>query len=203
MHFKSFKTLEKTKDFSTTKNLSNPMDKEERTAFADNIASKFKDFPTSTEDIETEWCLFRTAIITSATNCCGLKRVGETKSSEKRTPWWNPKVKEAIRAKKVAYKAWLANKSSVELRSQFSEARRAAATKVKLYQERARKEFGERLDDNFRMANKSILSDHSPFACKKISSRFLHRRFKWRHFKRSRCYIESVERILQRSFKLS
>ena len=33
-------------------------DKEVRTAFADNIASKFKELPTSTEDIETEWCLF-------------------------------------------------------------------------------------------------------------------------------------------------
>ena len=44
-------------------------DKEVRTAFADNIASQFKELPTSTADIETEWCLFRTAAITSATNC--------------------------------------------------------------------------------------------------------------------------------------
>ena len=62
-------------------------DKEVRTAFAVNIASTFKELPTSTEDIKTEWCLFRTAVITSATNCCGRKRVGGTKSSEKRTPW--------------------------------------------------------------------------------------------------------------------
>ena len=33
-------------------------DKEVRTAFADNIASKFEELPASTEDIETEWCLF-------------------------------------------------------------------------------------------------------------------------------------------------
>ena len=59
---------------------------EVRTAFADNIASKFKELPTSTEDIETEWCLFLSLL----------------KSSEKRTPWWNQKVKEAIHAKKVA-----------------------------------------------------------------------------------------------------
>ena len=63
--------------------------KEVRTAFAHNIASKFKELTTSTEDIETEWCLFRTAVITSATNCFGRKRVEGTKSSEKRTPWWN------------------------------------------------------------------------------------------------------------------
>ena len=56
--------------------------------------------------------------------------------------------------KEVAYKAWLANKSSLELRLQYSEARKAAATKVKLSKERAWKEFGERLDDDFITANK-------------------------------------------------
>ena len=54
----------------------------------------------------------------------------------------------------MAYKAWLANKSSVELCSQYSEARKAAATKVKMSKERAWKEFGERLDDDFKMAIK-------------------------------------------------
>ena len=129
-------------------------DKEVRTAFAHNVATKFKELSTSTEDIETEWCLFRIAVITSATNCCGCKSIGGTKSSEKRTPRWNQEVKEAILAKKVAYKAWLANKSSLELRSQYSEARKAASTKVKLSKERAWKEFGERLDDDFKTANK-------------------------------------------------
>ena len=54
----------------------------------------------------------------------------------------------------MAYKAWLANKSSLELRSQYTKARKAAATKVKLFKERAWKEFGERLDDDFKTANK-------------------------------------------------
>ena len=35
--------------------------------------------------------------------------------SEKRTAWWNQKVKEAIRAKKTASRAWLTNKSFEEL----------------------------------------------------------------------------------------
>ena len=98
--------------------------------------------------------MVQTAVITSATNCCGLNRAGRTKSSEKKTPWWNQEVKEAIRAKKVAKKAWLANKSSIELRSQYSEARKAVATEVKLSKERAWKEFGGGLDDDFKMANK-------------------------------------------------
>ena len=98
--------------------------------------------------------MLRTAVITSVTYCCGRKRVAGTKSSEKRTPCWNQEVKEAIRAKKVAYKVCLANKSLVELRSQYSEASKAAATKVKLFKERAWKEFGKRLDGDFKMANK-------------------------------------------------
>ena len=89
----------------------------------------------------------------SATNCCGRKRVERTKSREKRTPWWNQEVKEAIQTKKVDYKARLANKSSLEFRSQYSEARKAATIKGKLFKERAWKEFEERLDD-FKMANK-------------------------------------------------
>ena len=38
----------------------------------------------------------------SATNYCGRKRVGETKSSDIRTCRWNHEVKEAIRGKHVA-----------------------------------------------------------------------------------------------------
>ena len=54
----------------------------------------------------------------------------------------------------MAHKVWLANKSSLEVRSQYSEARKAAATTVKLSKERAWKEFGERLDHDFKTANK-------------------------------------------------
>ena len=101
--------------------------------------------------------------------------MGGTKSSEKRTPWWNQKVKEAICAKKVAYKAWLAYKSSLKLRSQYSEARKTAATKVKLSKERAWKEFGERLDDDFKTAKCSgrpfavcVEKDLEPLSLSKI-----------------------------------
>ena len=43
----------------------------------------------------------------------------------------------------MAYKVWIENKSLVELRLQYSEARKAAATKVKLSKERAWKEFAQ------------------------------------------------------------
>ena len=119
-----------------------------------------------------------TAVITSATECCGRKHVEETKSSDKRTPWWNQEVKEAIRAKKVAYKAWLANMSSLALRSQYSEARKAAATKVKLFKERAWKQFGERLDDDFKTANKVFWQTIRRLRGRRSPAVFFYRRFK-------------------------
>ena len=56
----------------------------------------------------------------------------------------------------MAYKTWLASKSLVELRSHYSEARKAAATKVKLSKERSWKEFWKKswTIDDLKMANK-------------------------------------------------
>ena len=51
-----------------------------------------------------EWSLFRTAMISSAVESCGHKRFRLAVGNEVRTPWWNQDVKEAIRAKKDAFK---------------------------------------------------------------------------------------------------
>ena len=80
-------------------------DKEIRKQFASSISSKFRQLPDVSEDIEKEWLLFRSAIISSAAESCGRKRLRMAGDSEKRTPWWNQGVKEAIRAKKDAFKA--------------------------------------------------------------------------------------------------
>ena len=101
---KALKPLRKGKTFRRRKTYGikweSLSDKNLRTAFADNIASKFKELPAFTEDIETDWCLLQTAVITSASNCWGRRRVGGTKSGTKRTPCWNQEVKEAIVPKK-------------------------------------------------------------------------------------------------------
>ena len=72
----------------------------------------------------------------------------------------------------MAYKAWLANKSSFELRSQYSEARKAAATKVKLSNKRAWKELGERLDDDLKMASKLFWRVNRRFCGKRSQGAF-------------------------------
>ena len=86
-----------------------------RHTFACKIASLFRELPDYTKDVETEWELFKSAVITSAAASCGCKCVGGQIGSEKRTAWWNQEVKETIRAKKTALKAWSTNKSSEQL----------------------------------------------------------------------------------------
>ena len=77
--------------------------------------------------------------------------------SEKRTPWWNQGVKEAIRAKKDAFKALLRNRSSSNLQFGYSEAQKPAAKAVKMSKERTWEEFGRRLDFIYSSANKVCL----------------------------------------------
>ena len=74
--------------------------------------------------------------------------------SEKRTPWWNQEVKEAIRAKKDAFKTWLQDRSSSDLQSRYNEARKVATLAVKKSKEKSWEEFGRWLDANYFSANK-------------------------------------------------
>ena len=94
------------------------------------------------------------AIISSAAENCGRKRLRMAGDSEKRTPWWNQQVKEAIRAKKDAFKAWLQDRSSSDLQSRYTEARKAATSAVKKSKQKSWEEFGRRLDSNYFSANK-------------------------------------------------
>ena len=125
-------------------------DKEVRKQFA---SSKFRQLPDVSEDIEKEWLLFRLAIISSAAESCGRKRLRVAGDSEKRTPWCNQEVKEAIRAKKDAFKAWLQDRSSSDLQSRYTEAQKAATSAVKKSKEKSWEELGRRLDSNYFSAN--------------------------------------------------
>ena len=74
--------------------------------------------------------------------------------SEKRTPWWNQELEEAIRAKRDAFKALLQNRLSSDLQSRYTEARKAATSAVKKSKEKSWKELGRRLDSKYFSANK-------------------------------------------------
>ena len=79
-------------------------DRDVRKQFASSMAAKFQQLPEIYENIEMEWLLFRTAIISSAVESCERKRLRMAAVSEKRTLWWNQDVKEATRAKKDSLK---------------------------------------------------------------------------------------------------
>ena len=55
-----------------------------RHTFASKIASLFRELHDYTEDVETEWDLFKSAVITSAAASCGWKCVGGQMGSEKK-----------------------------------------------------------------------------------------------------------------------
>ena len=105
--------------------------------FGNKIAFLFRELPDYTEDVETEWDLFKSEIIISAAASCGCKRVGVKWVVQTKTAWLNQKVKEAIRANKTAFRVWLTNKSSEKLRLWYSVARKTATTIVKQSKEKS------------------------------------------------------------------
>ena len=123
-------------------------DKKVRHTFASKVASLFRKVPNFTEDVEIEWDLFK-----SAAASCGRKRV-RGQMGRKRTAWWNQKIKEAIRAKKIVFKAWLTNKSSEQRQLRYSAARKTAITIVKQSKENSCEEFGQKLDTICRSTHK-------------------------------------------------
>ena len=129
-------------------------DKEVRKQYASSISSKFRQLPDVSEDIEKEWLLFRSAIISSTAESCGQKRLRVAGDSEKRTLYWNQVVKKAIRAKKDAFKVLLYDRSSSDLQFRSTEARKVATSAVKKSKEKSWEEFGRRLDYNYFSANK-------------------------------------------------
>ena len=107
-------------------------DKKVTKKLGSSTSYKFRQLPDASEDIVKEWLMFRSAIISSAAENCGRKRLLRmARDSEKRTTWGNQKVKEAIRAKKDALKTSLHDRWSSDLQSRYTEAWKAATLAVK------------------------------------------------------------------------
>ncbi|XP_055715158.1 uncharacterized protein LOC129809374 [Phlebotomus papatasi] len=123
--------------------------------FVKGIQERFEQIPQSPSDIEAEWACFQTAILASATEACGVKRINVT-NNVKRSSWWGtPGVKEAVGEKKKAYKLYIQRKDS-DSRDRYVEARKAAKLAVKAAREEAWKKFGEKLELDYRTANKTF-----------------------------------------------
>ena len=81
--------------------------------------------------------------------------------SEKRTSWWNQEVKEAIRAKKDAFKVLLQDISSSDLQSQDTEVQKAATSTVKEIQGIVMIRVSSSVGFQLFFGKQSILADHS------------------------------------------
>jgi len=103
--------------------------------------------------MEPEWAMFRASIVEAAARSCGQKAVGACR--EERNRWWTPVVKEAVRLKKEAFRAWLAQ-GSPETADGYREAGRAVASAVTEAKTWVWEEFGEAMEKDFRLASRKF-----------------------------------------------
>ena len=108
-------------------------------------------------DIESEWAMFRTSIVEAADRSCGCQVVGACCGGNPRTCWWTPVVREAVKLKKESYRALLAS-GTPEAADGYRQAKRVAASAVAEAKTRAWEEFGETMENDFRMASKRFWS---------------------------------------------
>ncbi|TWW59208.1 hypothetical protein D4764_06G0007380 [Takifugu flavidus] len=97
--------------------------------------------------------MFRASIVEVADRCCGRKVVGACRGGNARTRWWTPAVRDAVRLKKESYRALLAC-GTPEAAERYRQAKRSATTAVAEAKTRAWEEFGEAMENDFRMAPK-------------------------------------------------
>ena len=123
-----------------------------RRNFAENVDQRFSHLPPKEADVETEWSLFRTAILGAATETCGVKRIGPP-VGQKRTPWWNDEVRAVVAEKKAAYRAWI-GRQTAETRQKYLQARDKTKEVVAKAKATSWENFGHRLKSDYLSAGK-------------------------------------------------
>ncbi|TWW80198.1 hypothetical protein D4764_01G0000130 [Takifugu flavidus] len=124
-----------------------------RRSFNSRLRESFDHVPGEAGDIESERTMFRASIVEAADWCCGRKGGGACRGGNTRTRWWTPAVRDAVKLKKESYWALLAC-GTPEAADRYRRAKRSAATAVAEAKTRAREEFGEAMENDFRMASK-------------------------------------------------
>ena len=124
-----------------------------RLVFNSHLRQSFNCVPGAVGDIESEWAMFRSAIVKAAVVSCGRKVAGAGRGGNPRTRWWTPEVKGAVKLKKEAYRSWLACRSP-EAADRYRLAKRSAAEAVAEAKTRSWEEFGEAMEEDFRSAPK-------------------------------------------------
>ncbi|CAF3356026.1 unnamed protein product [Rotaria sp. Silwood2] len=74
--------------------------------FASIVDQRYAQLSPTETDIESEWKLFKTALVDAAATTCGMKQVG-IQPGQKKTAWWTEEIRNVIREKKIAYHKWI------------------------------------------------------------------------------------------------
>ncbi|TWW78062.1 R2DM Retrovirus-related Pol polyprotein from type II retrotransposable element [Takifugu flavidus] len=122
-----------------------------RLVFNSHLQQSFDHVPRAVGDIESEWAMFRSAIVEAAVASCGCKAAGAGRGGNPRTRWWTPEVRGAVKLKKEAYRSGLVC-GSPEAADRYRLAKRVAAATVAEAKTRAWEEFGEAMEEDFRSA---------------------------------------------------
>ncbi|XP_047495893.1 uncharacterized protein LOC125043700 [Penaeus chinensis] len=96
-----------------------------------------------TETGQENWQSIKSAILEAAEEVCGTTKGRRYQGRE--TSWWTPEVQEAIRRKKVAFKAWQRDRDE-DLREAYKEAKREAKRAVAKDKEEAWREWYEKME---------------------------------------------------------
>jgi exonuclease III len=127
-------------------------DRGTRLRFAEDLADRSFQVPAEEADVETEWLLFRTAVLGAATVACGVKRVGAD-SARRTTAWWTDTVRVAVAEKKAAYRSWL-ERQDADSRQRYVALRDSAKRVVAEAKASSWEAFGRKLEDDHQSANK-------------------------------------------------
>ena len=71
-----------------------------RESFNSHLRESFNHVPGEVGDIVSEWAMFCASIVKAAARSCGRKVVGACRGSNRRTRWWTPAVRDAVKVKK-------------------------------------------------------------------------------------------------------
>ena len=124
-----------------------------RGVFNSHLRESFSQIPGEVGDMESEWSMFASSIVSAAARSCGRKVSGASRGGNPRTRWWTPEVRDAVKLKKESYRALLAC-GTPEAAEGYRRAKRAAARAVAEAKTRVWEEFGEAMEADYRSASK-------------------------------------------------
>ena len=78
-------------------------------------------------NVEQVWEEFKKSVMETAAEVCGMQ---QGRNAQKRTRWWNEKVKQTIKNKKVAYLKWL-QQQTPEAKERYQLAKKEAKRVVR------------------------------------------------------------------------